>query len=53
MSTELFNRLEKAFYEYTEKYDENIISLVKEREVEISVAELKEILQDAKNLTSV
>ena len=36
------------FYEYTEKYDKNIISLIKEKNIEISLDEIKEILSDAK-----
>ena len=46
--TDIFNRLSEVFYEYTEKYDKNIISLIKEKNIEISLDEIKEILSDAK-----
>ena len=45
------NKLEETFYNYTEQYDENIKKLFKEREIEISMEELKEILHDAKNMS--
>ena len=46
---DIFKRLADVFYEYTEKYDKNIISLIKEKDLEISLDELKEVLNDAKN----
>jgi len=46
----IFSQLENSFYDYTNKYDENIKKIIKEREIEISTAELEEILQDAKNI---
>mgnify|MGYP006284292399 FL=1 len=46
--TDIFNRLSEVFYEYTEKYDKNIISLIKEKNIEVSLDEIKEILDDAK-----
>jgi hypothetical protein len=48
---DLIKKMEDLFYNYTEKYDENIKLLIKEREVEISMEELEEILADAKNIT--
>ena len=42
--------MEDLFYNYTEKYDENIKTLMQER-VEITMEELNEILVDAKNIT--
>lgn len=44
-------KMEDTFYKYAEKYDENIKDLVKERNIEISMEELEEILQDAKNIS--
>ncbi|NLJ83730.1 MAG: hypothetical protein GX336_02340 [Halanaerobiaceae bacterium] len=44
-------KVEDLFYNYTEKYDENIKTLMQEREVEITMEELNEILADAKNIT--
>ena len=44
-------KMEDAFYNYAEKYDKNIKSLMKERNVEISMEELDEILDDAKNIS--
>lgn len=44
----IFGKLENTFYQYTEKYDQNIIDLVKNKNIEISLEELKEILEDAK-----
>ena len=46
---QVFQKLEKTFFEYTKKYDENIKTLIKERGIELSMNELKEILDDAKN----
>lgn len=47
---DIMKKMEKAFYDYVEKYDENIKVLFKERNVEISMEELDEILHDAKNI---
>ena len=46
---QVFQKLEKTFFQYTQKYDDNIKSLVKERGIEMSMNELEEILDDAKN----
>jgi hypothetical protein len=46
---QVFRRLEQTFLEYTQKYDSNIKTLVKERGIELSTNELEEILDDAKN----
>lgn len=43
-------KIEETFYNYAQKYDENIKELIKERELEISIEELEEILHDAKNM---
>jgi|GEM_PF-1258198 hypothetical protein len=45
-------KIEETFYSYAQRYDENIKELVKERQVEISLEELEEILQDAKNMVA-
>lgn len=50
MPRDLFKKLEETFLEYTQRYDENIKNLIKERQVEISIEELEEILDDAKNI---
>lgn len=44
-------KMEETFYKYASKYDENIKSLIKKRNIEISIEELEEILRDAKNIT--
>ena len=48
MKVDILNQVEKIFYDYTQKYDENIKSIVKDREIELSIEELDEILEDAK-----
>ncbi len=45
---DIIKGLEQAFYEYTQKYDQNIKDIIKEKEIEISDGELEEILKDAK-----
>ena len=44
-------KMEDTFFEYASKYDKNIKKLVKEKDVEISMEELEEILHDAKNIS--
>ena len=44
-------KMKETFYNYAEKYDENIKDLIKEHNVEISIEELEEILADAKNIS--
>lgn len=44
-------KMKQTFYDYAEKYDENIKSLIKEHNIEISIEELEEILTDAKNIS--
>lgn len=51
MSVQFMDKLEETFLDYTKKYDKNIKSLFKKKEVEISMEELQEILDDAKNIT--
>ncbi|MFP4662037.1 MAG: hypothetical protein ACLFPF_07600 [Halanaerobiales bacterium] len=48
---DMMKKMEETFFKYAEKYDENIKTLVKEHNLEISVEELEEILADAKNIT--
>ena len=48
---DMMKKMKQAFFNYTQKYDENIKSLIKENNVEISIEELDEILADAKNIT--
>ena len=45
---DIFEKLADTFYDYTKKYDKNIINLVREKNIEISLEELREILDDAK-----
>lgn len=47
---DIMRKIEEAFYDYVDRYDENIKTLIKERNVEISIEELDEILHDAKNV---
>lgn len=51
MTKDIMKKLENTFLNYTEQYDHNIKKLVKEKEVELSIEELEEILADAKNVT--
>ncbi len=48
---DMMKKMEQAFFNYAEKYDDNIKTLIKENNVEISIEELDEILADAKNIT--
>ncbi|MFW6306232.1 MAG: hypothetical protein ACOC1N_02485 [Bacillota bacterium] len=48
---DLIKKMEQTFFDYAVKYDNNIKALMKERDVEISIEELDEILADAKNIT--
>lgn len=50
MTNNLFDRLEKQFYRYTELYDANIINIFKQKNTGIEEAVLKEILNEAKHL---
>lgn len=47
---DIMKKMEKTFFDYVEKYDENIKILFREHNVEVSMEELEEILHDAKNI---
>ncbi|MFW6282191.1 MAG: hypothetical protein ACOC1O_05305 [bacterium] len=47
---DIMKKMEEVFIDYAEKYDNNIKALIKERNVEISMEELNEILSDAKEI---
>ena len=47
---DIMKKMEEAFIDYAKSYDKNIKSLMKERNVEISMEELDEILADAKEI---
>lgn len=47
---DIMKKMEETFFDYVEKYDENIKTLFKEHNVEVSMEELEEILHDAKNI---
>ncbi len=50
MTNELFDRLERQFYRYTEMYDANIINLFKQRNTGPEETVLRQILDEAKHL---
>ncbi|MEJ6950609.1 hypothetical protein [Natronospora cellulosivora (SeqCode)] len=47
---DIMKKMEEAFMNYAEKYDENIRELFRKRDLEISMEELDEILEDAKEI---
>lgn len=51
MANELMKRLEQQFYKYTEMYDNNILAIAKEKNIQIDANTLKQILDDAKHRT--
>ena len=51
MANELMKRLEQQFYKYTEMYDNNILAIAKEKNIQIDSNTLKQILDDAKHRT--
>ena len=51
MANELMKRLEKQFYKYTEMYDDNIMAICREQNLQIDENKLKQILDDAKHRT--
>lgn len=48
MKNRLMERLETQFYHYTERYDANILALFKERQIDIDIQILEDILFEAK-----
>lgn len=51
MANGLMQRLEQQFYKYTEMYDNNILVIAKEKNLDINETTLKQILHDAKHRT--
>ncbi|MCK4259363.1 MAG: hypothetical protein KAX49_10320 [Halanaerobiales bacterium] len=51
MANEMWKRLEQQFYKYTETYDNNIMTIAKEKNLVIDESTLKQILDDAKHRT--
>lgn len=49
MSNELMKRLEQKFFEYAQQYDHNIISIVQERNLNIDLNLLQQVLDEAKH----
>ncbi|ACL69932.1 hypothetical protein [Halothermothrix orenii] len=49
MLNKWIDMFEEIFYDYTKQYDENIKEIIIERNIELSIEELEEILKDAKN----
>ena len=52
MKSELVNKVEDLFYDYAQQYDQNIKKLIKQKDIEMSVEELEEVLEDAKNMVN-
>lgn len=48
MKNKLMQRLEAQFYRYAERYDANIIALFEEKEIDVELDVVQEILYEAK-----
>ncbi|WP_164730893.1 hypothetical protein [Anoxybacter fermentans] len=51
MANELWKRLEQQFFRYAEMYDNNILAIARERNLQVAESTLKEILDEAKHRT--
>lgn len=51
MANGLMQRLEQQFFKYTEMYDNNILAIAKEKNLNIDETTIKQILHDAKHRT--